>query len=157
MRRRIGEQRQLTWIGRGLRCAGHDSMLALQFGQHFPRALDHRVGQSRQLCYVHAIGTVGATRLQSMQEHHAITGLAHHHVHIPRVGKALRQLHQLMIVRREHRLAAHAVVQVLAYRPRDGDAVIRGRAPADLIQEHQAPSRGTVKDRAGLAHLHHER
>ena len=73
--------------------------------------------------------------------------------------QVLRQLDQLVVVRREERLRlqARAVVQVLDDRARDRHAVVGARAAADLVEDQQRARRRVVQDRARLDHLHHER
>ena len=48
------------------------------------------------------------------------------------------------------------VVQVLGDGPGDGEAVIGGRAAADLVEDDQRVVGGVVEDVGGLAHLDHE-
>ena len=72
------------------------------------------------------------------------------------MGQFLGQLHQLVVVSREHRSAADRVVEVFRHRPRYGDAIIRRGSATDLIQQHQAPFGRAMEDGAGLAHFDHE-
>ena len=102
-------------------------------------------------------GPERAARLESVQEHDIVADLTHRHVPVAGVRELFGQLGQFVVVRGEHRLAPHGVVQVPGHRPRDGDAVERGGAAADLVQQHEGAARGAVQDRAGLAHLDHER
>src|SRR5262249_24486457 len=62
-----------------------------------------------------------------------------------------------VIVRRENRFAPESIVQMLAHRPGDRDAVVRRRAAADLVQQHETPLRRRMENRARLGHLYHER
>ncbi len=91
-----------------------------------------------------------------MEEDHRSAGLPDRHIEISGVRQPLGQLHQLVVVRREHSLAADPVVQMLGDRPGDGHAVISGGAAPDFIEQHQRSLGGAVQNRAGLAHLHHE-
>ena len=46
------------------------------------------------------------------------------------------------------------VVEVFGHGPGQGQTVEGGGAPADLVQDHQAPGRGLVQDAGGFVHLH---
>src|SRR3712207_7939011 len=50
----------------------------------------------------------------------------------------LRQVGQLVVVRREQRAAADDVVQVLGDGPRERHAVVGARAAADLVQDRKS-------------------
>ena len=67
------------------------------------------------------------------------------------------ELRELVVVGREDRLAAHAVVQMLGHRPGDRHAVVGRRATSYLVEQDEAAVGGAAQDGAGLAHLHHER
>ena len=156
-RRRLGEQGELPRISGGAGGGpGHHPVLALERPQHLARPPHHAVGQSGELGHVNAVGAVGAARLEPVQEHDRVAGLPHRHVEVPGVLQPLGQLHQLVVVGGEHRLAADPVVQVLGDRPGDRHPVVGRGAAADLVEQHQAPAVGVVQDGAGLAHLHHE-
>ena len=131
-------------------------MLSFERHQEFLGPRHHLGRQPCQLGHVHAVALVGAACFQAMEEDHLPPRLAHRDVVIPRVLQGLGELHQLVIVGGEHRLAPHPVVQVLAHRPGDRHPVVGRGATADLVQQHQALGGGVVKDGAGLAHLHHE-
>ena len=62
-----------------------------------------------------------------------------------------------MVVRREQGAAADRVEQVLRHGPGDREAVVRARAAADLVEDHQRSPRRVAEDLGGLPHLHHER
>ena len=47
-------------------------------------------------------------------------------------------------------------MHMLHHRPRDGQAVISSRAPADFIKNHQRAGRGQIKDGGGFHHLNHK-
>ena len=114
-------------------------------------------GKPGQLGHVDAVRAIGAARLEPVEEHDACRPVSRTATFRLRAcGQLLGQLHQLVVVGGEHRLAADPVVQVLAHRPGDRDAVVGGGAAADLVEQHQAARGGVVEDRAGLAHLHHE-
>ena len=68
-----------------------------------------------------------------------------------------RQLGEFVVVRREQRPAADAVVQVLRDAPGQRHAVVGAGAPADLVEDDEAQRRGVVEDVRRLGHLHHER
>ena len=138
------------------RRAGDHAVIALERAQDLASPAHHAVRQPRELGDVDAVRAVGAARLEAMEEHDRLAGLAHGDVVVPRVLQLLGELHQLVVVRGEHRLAADPVVQVLGHRPRDRDAVVGRRAAADLVEQHQAPRPRVVEDGARLAHLHHE-
>src|SRR5712691_8746889 len=131
-------------------------MTGFQQLEYLPGARDDRAGQSREPAHVNPIGAVGATRLEPVQEHDFLAYFAHRDVEVAEVLELLGELCQLVIMRRKDRLAPDAVVQALGDRPGDCDAVIGGGAAPDLIEQHQAPARGSMQDRARLAHLDHE-
>jgi len=92
---------------------------SLQQLEDLPRARDDRSGQSREPADVNAIGAVGATRLQPVQEHDFLADLAHRHVEVADVLELLGELRQLVIMRRKivlhpmllcrHSVTAHAI------------------------------------------------
>ena len=98
---------------------------------------DDRVGQPGQLGHMHPVRAIGAAGFEPMEEYYGVARFAHRHVEVAGVGQPLRQLHQLVIVGGEHRLAADPIVQVLADRPGDGHAVVGAGAAADLVEEDQ--------------------
>ncbi len=61
-----------------------------------------------------------------------------------------------MIVRREQRAAAVALMQMLDRGPGDRQAVEGRGAAADLVEDDQRPLAGLVEDHGGLDHLDHE-
>src|SRR6267143_1540441 len=65
---------------------------SLQQLEDLPRARDDRSGQSREPADVNAIGAVGATRLQPVQEHDFLADLAHRHVEVSDVLELLGEL-----------------------------------------------------------------
>src|SRR5688500_9795213 len=131
-------------------------LLALEQCQDFARPLYHRRGETGQSPDLHPVRTVCPTRLQTMEEQHLVADFPHTDVIVSYCYQFLRELHQLVIVRREYRLAPGAVVEVLAHRPGDGYAIVGRRATANLIQQHQARRRRRMENGAGLGHLHHE-
>ena len=60
-------------------------------------------------------------------------------------------------MRREERLRADLLVQMLDDAPREAEAVERAGAAADLVEDDEAPAGGVVEDVRRLAHLDHER
>ena len=61
-------------------------------------------------------------------------------------GAVLRELGELVVVRREQRAAADRVVEVLGDGPRDREAVVGARAAADLVEDHERAPRGVAQD-----------
>ncbi len=59
-------------------------------------------------------------------------------------------------MRGEKRAATHRVVQIFGHAPGDGKAVEGRRAPADLIENHEAFFRRVVENIGRLVHLDHE-
>ena len=131
-------------------------MTSLQQLEYLPGARHDRGGESREPAHVNPIGAVGATRLEPVQEHDFLADLAHRDVEVANVLELLGELRQLVIMRRKDRLAPDAVVQALGDRPGDRDAIVGRCATADLIEQHQAPARSGVQDRARLTHLDHK-
>src|SRR2546425_4819219 len=131
-------------------------MTGLQQLEDLPGTRDDRSGQSREPADVNAVGAVGATRLEPVQEHDLLADLAYRHVEVPDVLELFGELRQLVIMRGKDRLAPDAVVQTLGYGPRDRHAVVGRGATADLIEQDQASAGGGVQDRACLTHLDHE-
>ena len=93
---------------------------------------------------------------EAVQEHHVVAVLARGDGVVRDARRLLRELGELVVVRREERAAADDVVQVLGDRPGDGEAVVGARAAADLVEDDQRAPRGVAQDGGGLAHLDHE-
>src|SRR3989454_11956522 len=72
--------------------------------------------------YTTLFRSIRAARLEAVQEHDLVAGLAHRHVEVARVRKLFRELRQLVVVGGEDRLAADGVVQELRHRPGDRHA-----------------------------------
>ena len=129
----------------------------LEQRQHLLRARNHGRRQSRQASHLDAVRPIGTTRNEPVQEQHLIAHFAHRHREIAHATQLARELRELVIVRREHGLAPDRIVEVFTHTPGDRHAVVRARAATDFIEQHQRPLGGRVKNRARLAHLHHER
>ncbi len=131
------EQRQLSRVRFRWRGALHHPVRPLERGEHGACPGHHRIGEPRELRHVHTVRPVGAAGFEPMEEYYRVPGFAHGHVEVAGVGQPLRELHQLVIVGGEHRLAADPVVQVLADRPGDGHAVVGAGAAADLVEQDE--------------------
>ena len=92
-----------------------------------------------------------------MQEEDLLPDFLHHHVEVAHRRELVGELRQFVVVRREHRLAADLLMQVLAHCPRDRQSIPCRRTASDLVEQHDTAGRGRVQDRARLGHLHHER
>ena len=112
-------------------------------------------GQAGQPGDVDAVGTVRAPRLQPVEEDDVPTGLPHRDVERGRARQRLREADEFVVVGGEHG-ARSEFVQPLGHRPRDREAVVRRRAPPDLVEEDERALGGAVQDGRGLRHLHHE-
>jgi hypothetical protein len=66
------------------------------------------------------------------------------------------ELRELVVVRRENRLAADLVVQALRHRPGDGHAIVCRRAASYFIEQYQAARARAVQNSARFAHLDHK-
>ena len=64
---------------------------------------------------------------------------------------------QFMIMGGEECAGCRNIVQVFDNCPRNSQAIVGARAPADFIQDNEAMPRGMVQDGSGFLHLHHER
>ncbi len=104
-----------------------------------------------------AVTLVGGPRDDLVQEDHVVGILADGHIPVRRGRQRLRQLGQFVVMRGKQRAAADHVVQMLGHGPGERDAVVRARAAADLVENHQAPRGGRVEDAGRLRHLDHER
>src|SRR4029079_10270341 len=120
-------------------------------GKHLAARFDPRRGQAGQSSDLDAIRAVRRARLQAMQEHDLLARLAYRDVEVAERRKLLGQLRELVIVRREHRLAADPFVQVLCHGPGDRYAVVRRRSTPNLVEQHQAAGRGRVENAARFA------
>ncbi|KZL86673.1 hypothetical protein CI238_04254, partial [Colletotrichum incanum] len=82
----------------------------------------------------------------------------HLHASLPVVGQPLRdgKVRHLVEVRREQRPALVDCDQVVQARVRDGRAVLRRRAPPDLVHDDKRPRRSAAQDLRRLHHLDHE-
>ena len=122
-------------------------------GEEFLRPLDHFRRHARQPGYMHAPALVGGARRHLMEKHQRVAVLLHQHLH---VGHPRQPVHrrQLEIVGRKERAAADSPMEMLHHCLRDRQPVERARAPAHLIENHQAPRRGPVENAGCLRHLH---
>ena len=96
---------------------------------------------------------------QLAQEQDLAVLLAHAHVGVVDPGESVRHAVEFVVMGGEQRLGAalRVLVQELGDGPRDADAVVRARAPADFIEQDERAVRQVVQDGRGFVHLHHER
>ncbi len=125
-------------------------------GQNAASAVDDAQGQSRQPRDLNAIAAVGTSGFDAPKEYHIVAGFLHRNVKINDAIELSGQFGQFMIVSREERLRADALVDVLDHRPGQRKTVVGGSAAADFIQNDEAARRRGVEDHSGLGHLHHE-
>ena len=92
-----------------------------------------------------------------MQKQHLVADFPHGDREVAHGRQFVGQLRELMIVGRKDGLAADNVVQMFADAPCDRYAVVRARAAADLIEQHEGTRGGRMQNRARFAHLDHER
>ena len=116
------------------------------------------VGQPGEPRHLDAVRAVRAARLQPVQEQHLSPTSRTADVVVPDVLQLVGQLRQLVVVRREHRLAADA------RRAGARSPPTRSTTPSYVDVPRPISSSSTrlravarVQDRARLAHLHHER
>ena len=79
-------------------------MLAFQSAEDLAGPDHDAVRQPRKLRDMYAIGSVGATRLEPVEENHRVARLPDSHVVVPGMLEPLRQLHQFVVMGREHGL-----------------------------------------------------
>ena len=103
-----------------------------------------------------AVALVRAALDDLVQEHDLFVPLANGDVEVAQARQSVGQLGQLVVMRREERLCANLVVQMLDDRPRQAQAVERARAAPDLVEYDQAPVGGIVENVRRLGHLNHE-
>ena len=150
MRRR--EQRQVVGQPRRRRAA----LVAFQGFQHRLGAGDDGRRQARQPRDVDAVRTVGGAGSDFVQEYRLAPPLAHPHGVAGEIVQPRGKARELVVVRREQGAATVHRVQVLDRRPGNGEAVERGRAAADLVENDQRARPRLVEDRRRFDHLHHE-
>ena len=115
--------------------------------------LDHQFRHASQPGHVHAPALIGGARHHLVEKNKLFTVLLHQHLHIAHARQPVER-RQLEIVRRKQRATADPPVKVLDHCLRDGEAVKRARAPADLVEDHQALRRGPIQNPRRLRHLH---
>src|SRR6266850_7203983 len=62
-----------------------------------------------------------------------------------------------MIMRGEERACARVLLKMLDDGPRDGEAIERGGAAADFVEEHEARRRGVIQNGGNFAHFYEKR
>ncbi len=126
--------------------------------EDFSGAPDDAQGHAGHLCYMDAIAAPERTRRHAMQENDlALFIFADGHRIHAQVRQFLRHRCQFVVVSGEERPGCCEVMQVLDNSPRNRQAIVSARAPADLIQDNQAMPRGMMQDSGSFLHLHHER
>ncbi len=122
-----------------------------------PRAADHGRGHARELRHLQSVAAVGGAVLRGVQEDDAVGMLDRVEMQVRAAVDLGGQRRQLEIVRREEREAAVLLREFARDRPGERQAVERGRAAADLVDQHEALRRRAVQDRRRFGHLDHER
>ena len=97
--------------------------------------------------------------LQLAKENHLIIDLLDRYIIVLDTREECFHIVQFVIVRGKKRtgMSLLVLVDMLHDSPCNGDAVIRGSAAPQLIEEHQASGREVVQDIGGFIHLDHER
>ena len=125
--------------------------------EHFARTLNHCRWHARQTGDVDPVTASRRASDNAMQEHHGVVLLSNADGQITDPRTVNGKINQFVIMRREQRATANAIMQMFGDRPRQTDAVIRRRATPDFIKYHQTTTRGVVENRRRLGHLDHER
>ncbi len=157
------EQRQLALLGcRRTAEARATATLELVGFERFEdgrRAADDRRRQSCESRDLDAVAAVRTSRHDFVQEDDFVAELTRGHVLVDDAGKPVGEIGQLVIVRGEDRLRPCTVVrrQVFGYGPRQAQAIERGGAATDFVEDDEAAVRGRVQNGGRLLHLDHER
>ena len=125
----------LTWRRRRFTA----QMPLFQIVQHLLRAPQHRTRQSRQLCHVDPIRTVGAAGHHFVQENHVPLLFQNVHAGILDARQGALQFSQFVEMRGKEGLGlkTRMVVQVLQHRAGNGQAVVGTGAASNLVENHQ--------------------
>ena len=109
----------------------------LQLAEHLAGAFDDRWRQSGKARDLNAVGAIGGTRRDLVQEDDVALPLLDAHGDVDEARQARGKRRQLVIVGGEERAAAIDLVQMLDRRPGDGEAVEGRGAAADLIEDDE--------------------
>lgn len=137
----------------GLRFGG----VHFQVGKNGFGAREDGLGQACQSRDLDAVGFVGGTREDFVEEDDFLVPFADGDVAVDHGFAGVGEVGELVIVGGEERAAFDFVVQMLGDRPGDGESVEGGGAAADFIENDQGFFGGVVEDEGGFRHLDHER
>src|SRR5512136_60026 len=132
--------------------------MALQLSQDLLGSRDHRFGQASQLSHVDPIAPVSASRDNLVQKNDFISFLRHHYVEVLHSGQDASQFNQLMIMGGEKGLRSKVgmVMDELGYCPGNGQSVVSGSAPPNLVQDYEGTRGSIVQNIRGFSHLDHK-
>src|SRR6267143_744775 len=126
----------------------------LVFFQNFAGALDHAAGKSGESGDFDAVAFVGTAGFDASKKNNFAGCFFDGDVHVFYRGEKFGKLGQFMIVRGEERAGTGVLLKMLDNGPGDGEAIERGGAAADFVEEDQARRRGVIENRRYFAHLH---
>ena len=92
---------------------------------------------------MHAPALVGRAGHHLVKKHELIAVLLHEHLRVAHPRQPV-ECGELEIVRRKQRATADSALEILDHGLGDGQSVERARAPAHLVEDHEAPWRGPV-------------
>ena len=132
-------------------------MLALLVAlQDFAGALDDAAGQAGEAGDFDAVTFVGAARLNAAEKNDFAGRFFHRNVNILHAGEKVGEFGELVIVGGEERARASVLLEMLDHSPSDGEAVERGGAAANLIEEDEAGRSGVIENSGDFAHFDQE-
>src|SRR5579871_3231860 len=124
--------------------------------QHGEGALNNGDGQASQTCDFDAVAAVSFAGLDFAQENDAVACLLDRDAEITDTIELVGKFGELVIMGGEERLRASALVDELDHRPGKGEAIVRGGASADFVEDDKAARRGRVEDDGCFGHFDHE-
>src|SRR5438477_1930745 len=116
--------------------------LALELGEMATRGAHDILGNAGEMRDMDAVGAIGGTALDAVQEDDAVAVLDGVDVNVHDIGKLGGELRELEVMGREERVAAHVLGEMAGDRVGEGEPVEGRRAAADLVHENEAPRRG---------------
>ena len=120
------------------------------------RAIQNLLRQTGQPRDLDAVALVRAARDDLAQKNDLLVPFAHRDVEIADAAALLRELGQLVVVRREKRARPDLVVQKFRHAPCDRESVEGGCSAADFIQNDEAALSRVVYDVRCFVHFDHE-
>src|SRR5258708_4643234 len=139
-------------------CAGREGFAERVFAllvplQDFAGAFNFRGGQAGEAGHFDAVTLVGAAGFDAAEKNNLAGRLLNRDMNVFHRGQKLCKLGQLMVVGGEKRARADVLLKMLDNRPGDGEAVKRGGAAADFVEEDKTRGGGVGENDGDLAHV----